>query len=53
MENVRKHRDIRLATVNARKDYLVSETQKHTTTQHKLFRISISKRNEKNTYTHE
>ena len=34
MENVRKHRDIKLVTIERRKDYLVSEPNYHTT---KLF----------------
>ena len=31
MENVRKHRDIKLVTTNRRKNYLVSEPIYHTT----------------------
>ena len=31
MENVRKHRDIKLATTERRRDYLVSEPNCHTT----------------------
>ena len=31
MENVRKHRDIKLATTKERGNYLVSETNYHTT----------------------
>ena len=31
MENVRKHRDIKLATTNKRRNYLVSEPNYHTT----------------------
>ena len=31
MENVRKHRDIKLVTTEARKSYLVSEPNYHTT----------------------
>ena len=30
-ENVRKHRDIKLVTTERRKNYLVSETNEHTT----------------------
>ena len=31
MENVRKHRDIKLVTINKRRDYLVSKPNYHTT----------------------
>ena len=31
MENVRKHRDIKLVTTNKRRNYLVSEPKYHTT----------------------
>ena len=31
MENVRKHRDIKLATTEKRRNYLVSEPKYHTT----------------------
>ena len=31
MENVRKHRDIKLATTNQRRNYLASEQDYHTT----------------------
>ena len=31
MENVRKHRDIKLLTINKRRDYLVSKPNYHTT----------------------
>ena len=31
MENVRKHKDIRLAPTESRRSYLVSETNYHTT----------------------
>ena len=31
MENVRKHRDIRLATTDRRRNYLVSQPNYHTT----------------------
>ena len=34
MENVRKHRDVKIVTTNKRKNYLVSEPNYHTT---KLF----------------
>ena len=39
-KNMRKHRDIKLVTTEARSDYLVSQPNHHTTT-------SISHRNEK------
>ena len=45
MENVRKHRDIKLVTAERRRNYLVSETNYRTT---KFFtKTSISNRNEK------
>ena len=44
MENVRKHRDIKLLTTEARKNYLGSELNYHTT---KIFWKFISNRNEK------
>ena len=31
MENVRKHRDVKLVTTERRRNYLVSETSSHTT----------------------
>ena len=31
LENVRKHRDIKLVTANKRRNYLVSEPNYHTT----------------------
>ena len=43
MENIRKHRDITLATTEAKKNYLVSEPNYHTT----KFRIFFSNTNEK------
>ena len=45
-ENIRKHRDIKLATIKARRNYLDSEPNYHTT--NFLFRKFISNRNEKN-----
>ena len=46
MENVRKYRNIKLVTVERRKNYLVSEPNYHTT---KLFTVKfISNRYEKN-----
>ena len=45
IENVRKHRDIKLVTTERRRNYLVSEPNYHTT---KFFyRTFISNRNEK------
>ena len=44
MENVRKHRDIKLLTTEARKNYLGSEPNYHIT---KIFWKFISNRNEK------
>ena len=38
MENVRKHRDVKLVTTNKRKNYLVSEPNYHTT---KLFSVDL------------
>ena len=47
-ENVRKHRDIKLVTTERRKNYLVSETNEHTT---KFFyRKLIGNRNKKLKY---
>ena len=48
MENVRKHRDIKLVTTEARKSDLVSEPNYHTT--NFFFWKSISNRNEKNSH---
>ena len=48
MENVRKRRDIKLATTERRKNYLVSEPNYHT-----FFREVISNRNGKNGDTYE
>ena len=45
VENVRKHRDIKLVKTERRKNYLVSEPNYHTKIPH---RKRISKRNEKN-----
>ena len=45
MENVRKHRDIKLATTEKRRNYLVSEPNYHTTkffTEH-LLAIEVKK----------
>ena len=46
MENVRKHGDIKFATSEKRRNYLVSEPNYHTT-------IFVSNRNEKNADTYE
>ena len=48
MENVRKHRDIKLVTTERRRNYLVSEPNYHTTkffTEH-LLAIEIKKKTE-------
>ena len=45
MENIRKHRDITLATTEAKKNYLASEPNYHAT----KFRIFFSNTNEKKT----
>ena len=51
MENMRKHRDIRLVTKERRRNYLVSEPNYHTT---KFFhRTSITNSNEKTRNTYE
>ena len=39
IENVRKHRDIQLATTERRRNYLVSEPNYHTTKFFKVFRL--------------
>ena len=46
MENMRKHRDIKLVTTERRRNYLVSEPNYHTT--NFFNRKVISNRNEKN-----
>ena len=51
MENVRKHRDIKLVTTERGRNYLVSEPNYHTTkffTEH-LLAIEMKKKN-RNTY---
>ena len=51
MENVRKHRNIKLITTESRRSYLVSEQNYHTA---KFFhRTFISNRNEKNSNMNE
>ena len=45
MENVRKHRDIKLVTTERRRNYLISEPNYHTT--NFFYRKGISNRNEK------
>ena len=51
MENVGRHRDIKLVTTGKRRDCLVPEINYHTI---KFFcRISISNRNDKNPDTYE
>ena len=51
MENVRKHRDIKLVTTERRRNYLVSEPDYHTTKffAENLLSIEI-KKNNRNTY---
>ena len=46
MENVRKHRDIKLVTTDVKRNKLVSEPNYHTTKK-TLFRKLVSNRNEK------
>ena len=53
MENVRKHRDIKLVTTERRRNYLVSETNYHTTkffTEHLLAIEMKKKKKNRNTY---
>ena len=49
MENVKKHRDIKLLTTNRRRNYLVSEPNFHTTKwfSENLLIIEIKNRNKK------
>ena len=50
LENVRKHRDIKLVTTNERRNYLVSEPNYHTTKwfSEDLFAIEMKKNKSKN-----
>ena len=41
LENVRKHRDIKLVTTNKRRNYLVSEPNYHTTKQFSEILLAI------------
>ena len=50
MENMRKHRDIKLVTTERRKNYLVSEPNYHTT---KFFTEHLLAINEENSDTYE
>ena len=50
MGNVTKHRDIKLVTTKRRRNYLLSESNYHTT---KFFRSSITNRHEKSRNTYE
>ena len=50
LENLRKHRDVKLLTTERRRNYLVSEPIYHITVFHKT---SVSKRNEKNSNINE
>ena len=45
MENLRKHRDIKLVTTDEKRSKLISEPNYHTTKQ--IFRKFVSNRNEK------
>ena len=49
MENVRKHRDIKLVTTEKRRNYLVSEPKYHTTNffTENLLVIEMKKKNKK------
>ena len=49
MENIRKHRDIKLVTANRRRNYLVSEPNFHITkwVSENLLIIEIKNRNKK------
>ena len=52
IENVRKHRDIKLVTTERRRNYVVSESNYHTTkffTEH-LLAIEMKKKKNRNTY---
>ena len=51
LENARKHRDIKLVTAEKRKNYLVSETNYHTTkfSTENLLAVEMKKKNKKKT----
>ena len=51
VENVRKYRNIKLATTERRRNYVVSEPNYHTTKFYHTHRRFISNRNEKNSNT--
>ena len=55
MENVRKHRDIKLVTTERRKNYLVSEPNYHTTKffAESLLATEMKKKNKNNRDTYE
>ena len=53
LANVRKHRDINLATAEARRNYLVSEPNDHTATFFSKVYQKDFNRNEENPSTHE
>ena len=50
MENVRKHRDIKLVTTERRRNYLVSEPNYHTTTFFTEHLLAIELKKNVNTY---
>ena len=50
MENVRKHRDTKLATTERRRNYLVSEPNYHTTKFFTENLLAIEMKSNRNTY---
>ena len=50
MENVRKHRDTKLATTERRRNYLVSEPNYHTTKFFTESLLAIEMKSNRNTY---
>ena len=50
MENVRKHRDIKLATTGRRRNYLVSEPNYHTTKLFTEYLLVIEIKKNRDTY---
>ena len=53
MENVRKHRNIKLVTTGTRRNYLVSEPNYHTTKFFSENSLAIEKKQKQNTNTFE
>ena len=51
MENVRKHRNIKLVTTGTRRNYLVSEPNYHTTKFFSENSLAIEKKQKQNTNT--